>query len=210
MRFRLTPQINNLRHTKSNLVAIGLRAKTTRAIAVVLGGTIDAPRVIAKTEIRLADPKMPGTAQPYHEVMDLPWEESQRAAQKYIRVIERVAAKELARLIDEQKSTGMKISGVGIVGARDRDLARIGNNHIRAHAAEGVLFRRALDLAADSNLLKRRTFPDRDFDALVATELGAMGAAIKRKISDLSRTVPAPWRADEKQAAMAAWLVLHK
>ncbi len=127
-----------------NILAIGLRAKTARAIAVILGGTIDAPRVIAKTEIRLADPKMPGTAQPYHEVMDLPWEESQRAAQKYIRVIESVAAKELARLIDEQKSTGMKISGVGIVGARDRDLARIGNNHIRAHAAEGVLFRRVL------------------------------------------------------------------
>src|SRR5712664_1597705 len=98
--------------TKFNLVAIGLRAKTARAIAVVLGGSIDSPIIIAKTEIRLADPKMPGTAQPYHEVMDLPWEESQRAAQKYIRAIENVATKELARLIDEQRSSGMKIAGV--------------------------------------------------------------------------------------------------
>jgi len=195
---------------KSNLVAIGLRAKTARAIAVALGGSIDSPIVIAKTEIRLADPKMPGTAQPYHEVMDLPWEESQRAAQKYIRAIENVATKELARLIDEQRSAGMKIAGVGIVGARDRDLARIGNNHIRAHAAEGVLFRRVLDLAAEANGLNRRTFPDRDFDALAATELGAKSAEVKQKILSLGRSVPAPWRADEKQAAMAAWLVLHR
>jgi hypothetical protein len=194
---------------KSNLVAIGLRAKTARAIAVVLGGSIDSPIVIAKTEIRLADPKMPGTAQPYHEVMDLPWEESQRAALKYIRAIENVATKELARLIDEQRSGGMKIAGVGIVGAQDRDLARIGNNHIRAHAAEGVLFRRVLDLAAEANGLKRRTFPDRDFDALAATELGAKSVEVKQKILHLGRSVPAPWRADEKQAAMAAWLVLH-
>src|SRR5712664_2653585 len=186
--------------TKFNLVAIGLRAKTARAIAVVLGGSIDSPTVIAKTEIRLVDPKMPGTAQPYHEVMDLPWEESQRAALKYIRAIENVATKELERLIDEQKSSGMKIAGVGIVGARDRDLTRIGNNHIRAHAAEGVLFRRVLDLAAEANGLKRRTFPDRDFDALAVSELGAKSAEVKQKILSLGRSVTAPWRADEKQA----------
>lgn len=205
----LRSQISNLRHPKSNLVAIGLRAKTARAIAVVLGGSIDLPIVIAKTEIRLADPKTPGTAQPYHVVMDLPWAESQRAAQKFIRAIEKAATKELGRLIAEQKASGMKIAGVGIVGAPDRDLARIGNNHIRAHAAEGVLFRRVLNFAADSNGLRHRTFSDRDFDSLVATELGAKRVAVKRKISDLGRTIPAPWRSDEKQAATAAWLVLN-
>ena len=57
----------------SNPVAIGLRAKTARAIVVVLGGSADSPVVLLKSEIRLVDPKVPGTAQPYHEVMDLPW-----------------------------------------------------------------------------------------------------------------------------------------
>ena len=57
---------------ESNLVSIGLRAKTARAIVVVLGGSTDSPAVLAKTEIKLADPKVPATAQPYHEVMDLP------------------------------------------------------------------------------------------------------------------------------------------
>ena len=194
---------------KSNLVSIGLRAKTGRAIAVVLGGTTDAPLVLTKLEISLADPKVPATAQPYHEVMDLPWEESQKAVRKSAAAIEAIARKTLAGLIKELQSQGMKVSGAGIVGAKDRDLARIGNYHIRAHAAEGVLFRQVLDLAADANALKRRTFSDRELDQTAATELGAEAEGVKRKLNNLRHTVAPPWRADEKQAATAAWLVLH-
>ncbi|HEY5991669.1 MAG TPA: hypothetical protein VIU10_03745 [Candidatus Udaeobacter sp.] len=194
---------------KSTLASIGLRAKTARAIAVVLGGSIDSPVVLTKLDIPLADPKMPATAQPYHEVMDLPWEESQRAAQKSAAVIESIARKALARLIRELQSKGVKICGAGIVGAKDRDLSRIGNPHIRAHAAEGVLFRQVLDRAADANGLRRRSFPDREFERLAAAELGHQTATVKRKLNDIRRSVAPPWRADEKQAATAAWLVLH-
>ena len=195
---------------KSNLVSIGFRAKTARAIAVVLGGATDAPLVMAKLEIALADPKIPATAQPYHEVMDLPWEESQKVVRKSAAAVEAIARRALARLIKELQSQGMKVSGVGVVGARDRDLARIGNYHIRAHAAEGVLFRRVLELAADANGLKRRTFSDRELDQTAATELGAEAEGVKRKLNDLRHAVAPPWRADQKQAATAAWLVLHR
>jgi hypothetical protein len=195
---------------KSQIVSIGLRAKTARAIVVVLGGTIDAPMVITKLEIKLADPKIPATSQPYHEVMELPWDESQRAVRKSVTAIEAVTRKALARLIKELQSQGMKVCGAGIVGAKDRDLARIGNYHIRAHAAEGVLFRRVLDLAADANGLSRRTFPDREFEELSQTELGAQHAMVKGKLNELGRSLAPPWRTDEKQAATAAWLVLHR
>jgi len=195
---------------KPNLVSIGLRAKTGRAVAVVLGGTYDAPLILAKSEIALADPKIPATAQPYHEVMELPWDESQKEVLKFTRAIETVAGKALASLIKKLEAEGMRVYGAGIVGAKDRDLARIGNYHIRAHAAEGVLFRRVLDLAADANGLKRTTFPDRELDQIAAAQLGADSAGVKRKLNDLGRTVAPPWRADEKQAATAAWLVLHR
>jgi len=193
----------------SNLVSIGLRAKTARAIAVVLGGSVDSPIVLTKTEIKLADPKIPATAQPYHEVMDLPWQESQRQVRKYARAIEVIARKALAQIIKAQRSNGMQISGVGIVGAKDRDLARIGNPHIRAHAAEGILFRHVLDLAAEANGLKWRAFVDRQFDEITSAELGSQSALIKRRLDDMGRSLAPPWRADEKQAATAAWLVLH-
>jgi hypothetical protein len=195
---------------KDNLVTIGLRAKTGRAIAVVLGGSTASLRVVSKLEIKLVDPKIPATSQPYHEVMDLPWVDSERAVRKSAAAIEAIALKALAGLIKELQGQGMKVHGAGIVGAKDRDLARIGNYHIRAHAAEGLLFRRVLDLAADSNGLIRRTFPDRELDQIATTELGLQTAVLKRKLNDLGRLLDAPWRADEKQAATAAWLLLHR
>jgi hypothetical protein len=194
----------------SNLVSIGFRARTARAIAVVLGGSPKSPVVLAKTEIKLSDPKNPATAQPYHEVMDLPWQDWQQAVGKHVRAIEVIAKKALAQMVKEQRAKGMQVFGVGIVGAPDRDLARIANPHIRAHAAEGVLFRRVLDLAADANGLQRRTLSDRKFDEAASAAMGSQRTIVKRKLSDLGRELAPPWRADEKQAATAAWIVLHR
>src|ERR1041385_5447278 len=117
----------------SNLVSIGLRAKTGRAIVVALGGSSESPIVLLKTEIKLVDPKVPATGQPYHLVMELPFAQWQRAVKKSEKAIERVATEALAKLIDELQTNGHKPVGVGVVGAPDRDLARIGNPHIRAH-----------------------------------------------------------------------------
>src|SRR5438874_2526033 len=145
----------------SNVVAIGLRAKTGRAIAVVVGGIADSPLVLAKTEIKLWDPKFPATGQPYHHVMDLPGEEWPRAVQKSARAIEKIAIKALATLMKEQSAQGRRVCAVATVGAKDRNVASIGNPHIRAHAAEGILFRRVLDDAAQKSGLLARAFAER-------------------------------------------------
>jgi hypothetical protein len=192
----------------SNPVVIGLRAKTGRAIAVVLGGSRTAPLVFSKTEIKLTDPKIPETFQPYHEVMDLPWEQSQRAVRTFTRPIETVARKTLANMIKDLKAAGLEVKGVAIVGSKDRDLVRIGNYHIRAHAAEGILFRRVLELAAEARGLSRRTFSDRELEKTATSELKLSPALIKQALSDLGRSLDPPWRADEKSAALAAWLML--
>ena len=196
--------------TTSNEVAIGLRAKTGRAIVVVVGGTADLPLVLAKTEIKLWDPKFPATGQPYHHVMDLPGDEWPRAVQKSARAIEKIAVKALATLIKEQSAQGRRVRAVATVGAKDRNLASIGNPHIRAHAAEGILFRRVLDNAAQKNALPARAFAEREFDQILKQELGMKSNAVKKKLDQAARALPPPWRADEKLAAMAAWLVLRE
>jgi len=205
----LRSQINNLRYTRTNLVSIGLRAKTGRAIAVALSGSPASPIVLLKTEIKLVDPKDPATGQPYHEVMELPFAQWERAVSKPAKAIARVATKTLAKLIAELEADGHKVAGAGVIGAPDRDLARIGNPHIRAHAAEGVLFRRVLEIGAESNGLRWQAFSDREFEKAVATQLGAEYSKIKQSLDDLRQSVSPPWRTDEKQAAMAAWIVLH-
>lgn len=194
----------------STPVALGLRAKTGRAIAVVVGGPSQSPSVLAKLELRLVDAKNAATYQPYHEVMELPWEEAQKAARKTERLIEKVAQRNLAALIGKLKAEALTVKAVGIVGAKDRELSRIGNSHIRAHAAEGVLFRRVLDLAAENNGLPFRDFPEREFEQILKSELGAQADQLKASLGQLGRSLPPPWRSDEKAAAAAAWMMLHK
>ena len=189
-------------------VAIGLRAKTGRAIAVVLGGHFDAPRVLKRLELKIADPDFPATMQPYHEVMHLPWDKAQPAARKIATRIEKRAAKELARLVKEAEAEGYRVSSVGIVGAGDRNLEKIGSTHIRAHAAEGVLFREVLEVASSANKLTNRRYDERTLDDTAAIELKLPDAKIKAHLAEMGRIVGSPWRADEKAAATAAWLAL--
>ncbi len=190
------------------MASVGLKAKTGRAVVVVLSGLVDSPRLLRRSEIVLVDPKMPATGQPHHEVMELPWDEANVAVQPFVKAIERVAADALARLVGEIELAGFKVCGVGIVGAGDRRLEKIGNPHIRAHAAEGVLFRQVLESAAKANGLAKRSFIEKGLDELVASELKCTAATLKSRIMQLGRSAGPPWRADQRIAAMAAWLTL--
>ena len=192
----------------SSSVTIGLRAKTARAIAVVLSGPSNSPRVLKRTELRLADPAFPETSQPYHQVMELPWGKAQVAVRRIASRIEKLASKELARLVREAKADGLIITGVAIVGAGERNLEKIGSTHIRAHAAEGVLFREVLEVGAAANNLRSRRFDERTLDLTAEVELKLPIAKIKAQLAEMGRSAGSPWRADEKAAATAAWLAL--
>ena len=115
-----------MNHPSVTTACIGLRAKTARAIAVVLAGTAASPRAVIRTEITLASPAKPALYQPYHEVMDLPWARATVAVQNAERAIETAAAKGLKVLIEELRSRGIDVSCIGIVGAPERNLAAIG------------------------------------------------------------------------------------
>src|SRR5262245_27986975 len=162
---------------------LGLRAKTGRAIAVVLSRKGE---FLARREISLVDPEMAATRQPYHVVMELPWKDAQVAVRPSTRAIERVATAAVRALARE-----FDVREVGIVGAPERQLEKIGNEHIRAHAAEGVLFRHVLEVAAEKNKLRHRAFAEKSL-------------SIDPRTQELGRAAGSPWRADEKMAATAA------
>ena len=149
------------RATSDQIVTIGFRAKTARAIAIALKADHGSPGFLARWEVSLYDPDLPATGQPHHEVMELPWVEAQSAVQRLERRIEAVAVKMLSGLLADVAKMGFEVSGVGVVGSPDRKLDGIGNPHIRAHAAEGILFRRVLEIAAIEHKLRWRRFSGR-------------------------------------------------
>ena len=166
---------------------LGLRAKTGRAIAVVLSSNGE---LLARREISLVDPEVENTAQPYHVVMEMPWSAATVAVKDLAKAIERVAISAVRALARE-----FKVGAVGIVGAPERALEKIGNEHIRAHAAEGVLFRHVLEVAAEKNKLRHRAFTEKSL-------------SIDPRVKELGRAAGSPWRADEKMAATAALMMM--
>jgi hypothetical protein len=180
--------------------AIGFRSKTGRAIVVALAAGSRAPELIFRREISLIDPRSNATKGPYHEVMELPWAKAVAAARKSVSMIETVAARALEARVDELTRDAFQVRTLGIVGSPDSNLEKIGNPHIRAHAAEGILFRHALEVAAERNKLPFQSFSDRTISA----ESWRFDARLKI----LGKQAGAPWRTDEKNAATAAWLAL--
>jgi hypothetical protein len=88
------------------------------------------------------------------------------------------------------------------------DPESIANPHVRAHAYEGRLFRTALQRAARGQGLSCRVALERDLLATVARETSVPSRVLRRMTLALGREAGSPWRAEEKQAALAAWLVL--
>jgi hypothetical protein len=189
------------------IASIGIRTKTAKAIAVALTHR-DAPEFVQRWNLELCDRHVPETSQPHHEVMELPWPKAQIAVRKYEKLIEDVTTERLKTLLEELRARDVHVRSIGVVGSPDRSLEKLGNPHIRAHAAEGILYRRAVEVAAARCKLSCRAFSDRRFEELAVKELGLSSANIKTVMGAIGRSAGRPWRADERAAAAAAWIVL--
>jgi acetylornithine/succinyldiaminopimelate/putrescine aminotransferase len=136
----------------------------------------------------LADPDDPETRQPYHAGLDTHESRAAKAVKRLVKAVERFAHRSVAKLIADYRAAGHRVRGAGIVAGSVIDPARIPNDHIRAHAEEGRLFRTVR--------------------VLVEKELWVTGARLRKGLTALGENVEGPWRAEEKAAALAAWMML--
>jgi len=188
--------------------SIGLRVKTGKAIAIVLRGPAEAPVVIGRRELTLANPNSPATLQPYHQVLDLPWEKAVADVRPIISEIQAIASQALEAVIRETGAANVDVIGVAVVGGSGGDPAKIANPHVRAHAAEGRLFCEVVETAAEQSHLAHRFFVERGVEKRAASELGKSPSSLKTRLAEFGRAAGRPWRAEEKSAALAAWMVL--
>jgi hypothetical protein len=118
----------------------------------------------------------------------------------------------VTELLRESARQGHPLGGVGIVVGSLIDPARIGNDHIRIHAEEGRLFRGVVEAAAIRDTLPHAVWRDRDLLAIAAEAFAWPEDTIRRRLAALGKTkaAPGPWRAEQKSAALAAWLTLAR
>ena len=202
-------QAASLRSTKTVQVAIGFRVKSGRAIAVVLAGPPDSPQVLARREIALCEPAVPDSIQPYHAALEMPGSKATKEIERLVKIVRQATNSSVGDLIKEWRDAGHEICGAGLVVGSLIDPATIKNDHIRAHALEGQLFRVAVQEALLSNALTSVAIPERDVYSRAAAALARSGDDLKRVVSELGRAVGGPWRADEKTATLAAWMALR-
>jgi hypothetical protein len=193
----------------SQTLGIGLRIRTARATAVVLGtGDASLPRLIVREELDTSDPAFPESRQPHHAGLDLPHDEATRIVERAVAAVMRASEASLAKFVTARTRDGSTIAGIGLVISSHTDPASLGNPHMRAHASEGRLFHDALAAAAGALGIEHRTWLEKTLTAQAATLLGLDEAACKRELAAWGKQAGPPWRAQEKAACLAAWTIL--
>jgi hypothetical protein len=188
---------------------VGFRVKSGWATAVLLVGPTQSPQALDRRIVDLSDPAIPESRQPYHAGMGTLEENSGKVKQR-IKVVQRVTSRSVTKLIKDYNDMGCKLRGAALVVGSLIEPASIKNPHIRAHALEGQLFRTVLEEALRSCGLSCSMVVERNAYSSAAAVLARAEDDLKRAVSELGHSLSGPWRADEKLAALAAWMALRQ
>jgi hypothetical protein len=202
-----TEQVQLMQHNSKAGAVMGLRVRSGWAMAVLLAGPVQAPRVLECRSVDLCDPKIPETKQPYHARMGQ-LENDERKIRERTQVVERAAARSIDELMHAYRRAGYMVRAAGLVVGSQVDPTAIRNPHIQAHAFEGRLFRLVLEDALQAHGIVCRIFLERSAYAQAASALARPENDVKQAVAQIGRVHRSPWRADEKLATLAAWMVL--
>jgi hypothetical protein len=186
---------------------LGFRVKSGWAAAVLLAGPVESPQTLGRRVIQLCDPGIPESKQPYHAKMGT-LQTDDAKVERLRKVIAKAAQESVSELMKEFQSDDRPINRANLVVGSDIDPARIANDHIRAHALEGWLFRTVLEDALQSYGLNCAVIVERNAYKQAGEILDKSEEQLKQSLAQLGRALSGPWRADEKMAALAAWLAL--
>jgi hypothetical protein len=185
--------------------AVGFKAHTGWAVAVVVGRERGEPKVLERARVELVEKDTPWAKQPYHAAEHLRPDAAKDLVKRSIDVARRSAVKAVRDLVERNAAAGRAVRICAVVVGEampDWDVAEILAVHFRMHKAEGVLFRDVLVRAG------------RACDLRVA-ELAAKslheraGAALVKKLAALGKGLGPPWGQDQKDAALAAMIALR-
>jgi hypothetical protein len=187
--------------------ALGFRVKSGWAAAVVLAGAVESPQVLDRRVVQLCDPAIPESKQPYHAKMGT-LQTDEAKVERLRNVIAKAAQESVSELMKDLQSQGRQILQANLVVGSNIDPSRIGNPHVRAHALEGRLFRTVLEDALSSRGVRCSIIVERDIYERATRELKQSEKNLKQSLTQLGHSLDGPWRADDKLAALAAWLAL--
>ena len=198
------------RNVKPTPAALGFRVKSGWAKAVLLAGSSTSPALVRCQSVLLSDPKTPQSKQPYHAALELSEREGKAVVQKLRKVVGEAAKRSVADLLKQAAEAGYAVCGAALVVGSLVDPAALHNEHIRAHALEGQLFRTVLEDEFRALAIPCEALLEKGAYAKGAVALGTTEAGAKNTVAQLGKSHDGFWRAEEKLATLAAWMALTK
>ena len=187
--------------------AIGLKTHIGRAFAVVLvesGGEVE---VVAKGPIVMRDTFETGAV--YHVSQERGLSPPQARAliestlQASVTNAKAAIASLAAGLPALHRAAVLAGSGKPLP-----PLEVILRSHPLIHAAEGEMYRDAVARACEALSLRVLRIPAKEMEARAVEALGMNAAAVRGKLAGLGKAAGRPWRSEQRECALAAWLAL--
>jgi len=189
-------------------VALGLKARTGRAVLVAVAGDANQPRFVERYEIKLLPP---GAFAPYHAAAELAREEARESVKRDSATAHELAASGIGQAARRAAESGYEVCGCAVLvgpGMPDWSTDEVLAVHVRMHQAEGELFREALVAGAGACDLPLTTLPEKSALDDAAKRLSLSRASLDARLAVLGKSAGAPWGKDQKEAAAAAFVAL--
>ena len=191
--------------------ALGCRSHSGWAALVALAGPPQAPQVIDRRRIEIADASISGSKQPYHAAEPMDFPDAQAFLKRCSRSTSRLAIQSLRGVIDDIRARGFQASDFGVALGSGRPLPGLKNvlsSHALIHTAEGEFYRQEMLKAGRQCGLTVLGVKERELYARASAQFRMPLDELERRVSDLGKPVGPPWTQDQKCAALMAWLAL--
>jgi len=169
--------------------------------------------VLARERVELTDETLAGAKQPYHAIEGLPLPAARARLAAFRESAGALAGRGVSALIATARTAGIEPIAAGILDSSGRDpgsLEAILASHALIHTADGNHFREALAAACVSLGLPCARIRQRDLAGEAGRALKRTPRELTAEVARLGREARTPWGADQKGAALLAWLLLAR
>jgi hypothetical protein len=167
---------------------------------VAVTGNMDAPRVLERRRIVIADAELAGSKQPYHAAAELPFSKAEALVRKAIESSRALAVEAMEAAVKALRAQGHEVAGCGIVLGSGKALPGLDGilaSHALIHTAEGDMFREVLAWAARAHGLPVTGVREKELDAMALKRVGSFG-----------KLIGPPWTQDQKYATVVGLMAL--
>jgi hypothetical protein len=192
-------------------VAIGIRVHSGWGALVAVSLTGKTPEIVERQRIAITGTTDQGANQPYHAARNLKLDEAEAFIAHRLAEGERTAVFALEAVFIELRTRKYRVSGAAVLLAAGRTLPpleKILAAHPLIHTAEGEFFRSIFCKACGDLHIPVVKIRERDLESSLQEKFGRSAAKLHKQVSQLGKSVGPPWTTDQKNATLAALLVL--